>query len=295
MRPPVEEFCVQEIVIEQQSLCGRCLLPSEALTGCVAQFLAAAPTRHTAERASDSPCESYDASSRSPSPADSDQIAKTHLSPDAPCVRRLCELTPVGRERESSERGLDVVTLNVTSAAMNVTSGVTIMALSTAERMAAMRIRKAIEAARLEKQTLSSAYSTPFFEWMNDHGSLINFAMPLDNAGIECPAFDDDSGGKSFTGHFEQVAADEEAMDRIPANSLQRAELIVESLLDAAMELASDINSYKRHHLAAGLAEIEAAGDADERMEQASLLRRMLESLSKDVRRTLPNWKASAI
>lgn len=119
--------------------------------------------------------------------------------------------------------------------------------------------------------------------------------MPLDNAGIECPAFADDSGGKSVTGHFEQVAADEEAMDRIPANSLQRAELIVESLLDPAMELASEINSYKRHHLAEALAEIEAAGDADERTEQASLLKRILESLSKDVRRTLPNWKASSI
>lgn len=169
------------------------------------------------------------------------------------------------------------------------------MAMTAAERMAALRIRKAIEAARFEKQTLAEAYSTPFADWLDGPGTLMNVALPLDNAGIPCPAFNDDSGGQSLSGQFEQALKDADQLDLLPENSLQRAELIVESWLDAAMELASEINAYKRHHLSAGLDQIERQGAQDEKTsEKAALLRRLLESLSKDVRRALPNWKPSA-
>lgn len=143
----------------------------------------------------------------------------------------------------------------------------------------------------------ASPFFKPFFEAFEDDGNAQNVEISLDCAGIEPVSFQDDSGPKSFTGQIEQMATDsgEEAY-RGAHNSLGRAEVMVGCLIDAAAELASIINAYKRKEIRQRIAEIEQADFSDPVARKAALaqmvrLNRLMDQLDKQVRWTFKQWK----
>ena len=143
----------------------------------------------------------------------------------------------------------------------------------------------------------ASPFRKPFFEAFQDDGNASNVDMSLDCAGIEPVLFEDDSGPKSSTGQIEQMAADSGEEAYLGAhNSLGRAEVLVGCLIDAAAELASIINAYKRKEIRQRIAEIEEADLSDPVARKAALARivqlnKLMDQLDKQVRWTFKQWK----
>ena len=143
----------------------------------------------------------------------------------------------------------------------------------------------------------ASPFRQPFFEAFQDDGNTSNVEISLDYAGIEPVSFPDDSGPKSFTGQIEQMATDsgEEAY-RGAQKSLGRAEVMVGCLIDAAAELASIINTYKRKEIRQRIVEMEESDLTDPVARKAALaqivrLNKLLDQLDKQVRWTFKQWK----
>ena len=143
----------------------------------------------------------------------------------------------------------------------------------------------------------ASLFRRPFFEAFEDDGNASNVDISLDIAGIEPVVFSDDSGPKSSTGQIEQMANEsgEEAYQGAH-NSLGRAEVMVGCLIDAAAELASIINTYKRKEIRQRIAEIEESDLSDPVARKAALaqmvrLNRLMDQLDKQVRWTFKQWK----
>ena len=142
-----------------------------------------------------------------------------------------------------------------------------------------------------------SPFRRPFFEAFQDDGNAQNVEISLDCAGIEPVSFPDDSGPKSFTGQIEQMATESgEEPFRGAQNSLGRAEGMVGCLIDAAAELASIINTYKRKEIRQRIAEIEESDLSDPVGRKAALaqmvrLNRLMDQLDKQVRWTFKQWK----
>lgn len=143
-------------------------------------------------------------------------------------------------------------------------------------------------------------FKMPFFEYLGDFcWSSSDFNIALDLAGIETPQFEDDLGPEHHTrdlgvppkGEFGYPFGDAE-------RSLGRAEVMVGCLIDAAADLAVQINSYKRQEIKARIAEIEASDLSDTETKKAALqesarLNKMLDQLEKQVRWTFPQWKVT--
>jgi hypothetical protein len=156
---------------------------------------------------------------------------------------------------------------------------------------------------RLEGLKLSSPnqdtnlFRRPFFEAIDDSGNASNVDISLDLAGIAPVEFLDDSGPRSFTGQIEQGAAENgEEPYQGAKNSLNRAEIMVGCLIDAAAELAGIINSYKRKEITLRIAEIESSDLADLVERKAALaqivrLNKVMEQLDRQVRWTFKQWK----
>jgi hypothetical protein len=147
---------------------------------------------------------------------------------------------------------------------------------------------------------LADVFKTPFFEFLGDFcfgGSDFNIALDL--AGIETPQFDDDLGPEAHTrdlgippkGDFGYPFGDAE-------RSLGRAEVMVGCLIDAAADLAAQVNAYKRQEIKTRLAEIEGSDLSEPETKKAALqdaarLNKMLDQLDKQVRWTFPQWKVT--
>ncbi len=119
--------------------------------------------------------------------------------------------------------------------------------------------------------------------------------------GLEPPTFEDDRGPEAFASDV-CFRTDEDRDDAFQgyAGSIGRAEVMVDYLLDAAVELADVISRYKKVALKVRRAEIEAAdlSDPDKRREELDAITRIArieEVLDKNVRRTLPQWKVKGI
>jgi len=116
--------------------------------------------------------------------------------------------------------------------------------------------------------------------------------------GIEGPMFEDDSGPKSLKGNLEHDDPDDIMFPK-DGNSLDRAELMVGSLLDAAVYLTSTIHNYKIVEIKARINEISsemhAGGTPDMKaIDKIVDLKKMLEQLEKEVRRSFPQWRIKA-
>ncbi|MFP1634137.1 hypothetical protein ACLB6G_20600 [Zhengella sp. ZM62] len=149
------------------------------------------------------------------------------------------------------------------------------MALTNAERQRRHYERRK-QAMRLPGDDTSPIQKMPFFEFFGSDPNASEFVIPLRLANIEPPVFEDDKGA---------AFPDDLAGLDLPSasNSVERAELIVDCLLDAAAGLAGVINRYKKQEIDRGLASNES-GDA-------SHLMKLREHLDRNARWTLPQWK----
>lgn len=149
------------------------------------------------------------------------------------------------------------------------------MAMTNAERQRRHYERRK-QAMRLPGDDTGSIQKMPFFEFFDSDPNTSDFIIPLRLANIDPPGFDDDSAA---------IFPDDLAgLDLTPANnSIERAEMIVDCLLDAAAGLAGVINRYKKQEIDRALAE---KGPDD-----ASHLVKLREQLERNARWTLPQWK----
>ena len=164
------------------------------------------------------------------------------------------------------------------------------MTLTPAEKQRRYRQRQKQEG-RKASFAMADVFRKPFFEIDVDS----DFELPLAIAGIEAPTFDDDRGPKDFVlnGAIDGV---ESPFLSIAQGSLGRAELIIGCLADAATELATQVNKYKRSEIKDRIAEIEARDLSDPETKKAAFkdvtrLNKMLDQLDKQVRWTFPAWE----
>lgn len=177
------------------------------------------------------------------------------------------------------------------------------MALSNAEKVRRYRERqKAKKQGELKRPTAQSdLFALPFFEFFPEVEQIgSQYVQALELAGIAPVLFTDDSGPETST--LDDLRDDFEDRGRsdpfgeAKGTSLGKAEVLVASLLDAATDLASWINDYKKSEIKARIAEIEAAElpDAEARRDafaKVGALTRMLEELDVTLRWPVPVWK----
>ncbi|MAW85522.1 MAG: hypothetical protein CMJ42_03215 [Phyllobacteriaceae bacterium] len=122
----------------------------------------------------------------------------------------------------------------------------------------------------------SPIQKTPFFEFFDSDPNASEFVIPLRVANIDPPGFEDDKGA---------IFPDDLAGLDLPSasNSVERAELIVDCLLDAAAGLAGVVNRYKKQEIDRAL--------ANQEPDDAPHLMKLREHLEKNARWTLPQWK----
>ena len=180
-------------------------------------------------------------------------------------------------------------------------TGIETMANANAEAQRKWRERqkqKRLDGLRLASPAQGAdLFRRPFFEALEENDNASNVDISLDLAGIKPMEFLDDSGPRSFTGQIEQGAAENgEEPYQGAQNSLNRAEIMVGCLIDAAAELAGIINSYKRKEITQRITEIENSDMADPVTRKAALaqivrLNKVMEQLDKQVRWTFKQWK----
>ncbi len=141
----------------------------------------------------------------------------------------------------------------------------------------------------------------PFHEEAENDSNWSSVTLSFELMGIDAPVFEDDRGPEDFAMEF-CFATDEDRDETFAgySGSIGRAELMVDFLLDAAIELAGVIRNYKKRAISAQRKEIEEAdlSDPDDRrkaMETIARLARIEDVLDKNVRRTLPQWIAKGI
>lgn len=169
------------------------------------------------------------------------------------------------------------------------------MAKSPAERQREYMARKK-EAESQASRSLSGIYKRPFFEFYEKQDNLSEIELPLALGGFISPEFEDDRGPEDFVLNDATVGVDDPFMGA--TNSLGRAEVITDCLIDVAVALASRLNEYKKSEIKARLAEIEASDLSDPEIRKAALkevtrLNKMLDQLEKQVRWTFPQWKVT--
>lgn len=177
------------------------------------------------------------------------------------------------------------------------------MALSNAEKVRRYRERqKAKKQEDLKQPTpRSDLFRTPFFEFFPvDEQVGSQYVQSLELAGVQPLLFQDDSGPEVST--LDDLADDlEEAGFGNPfgdstGSSLGKAEVLISSLLDAASDLAFQVNAYKKAEINRRIKEIETFDLSDAEAKRAAFaemseLKTMLEALDKQIRWPIPVWK----
>jgi len=177
------------------------------------------------------------------------------------------------------------------------------MALSNAEKVRRYRERQKAKKQEDLKQPTSRGdlFRTPFFEFFPVDAQISSqYAQSLELAGIQPLVFQDDSGPEAST--LDNLADDFEAsgfsnpFGDSHGSSLGKAEVLIGCLLDAASDLASEVNAYKRSEINRRIAEIEASDLSDPEVKRLAFaemgeLTAMLEELGKQIRWPIPVWK----
>lgn len=173
------------------------------------------------------------------------------------------------------------------------------MAMTAAERKRLQRERdkKREEEERHELEDSTYPFlKVPFGEWWKYESSFQkgDFDLPLELAGIQPPNFSDERDPKEFV-----INDATDLDDPFPGakGAVGRAEVMIDCLLDAARELATVLNSYKRSEIEARLAELENsnADDAALIIKEAVQLNKILDQLKKRVRQDFPQWKVTGV
>lgn len=172
------------------------------------------------------------------------------------------------------------------------------MALSNAEKVRRYRERqKAKKQEELKQPTPpSKLFRTPFFEFFPPEEQLgSQYAQSLELAGIAPLSFEDDSGPEVST--LDDLQGSNPFSDS-EGSSLGKAEVVIGCLIDAAFDLAVQVNAYKKSEIKARIAEIEASDLSDPEAKQQAFgevakLMKLLEQLDKQVRWSFPTWKVA--
>lgn len=171
----------------------------------------------------------------------------------------------------------------------------------TAKQRKQKQLAREQEELRMQPDSTYEFLKTPFHEFAEEDPNWNSVTLSFELMGMEAPLFEDDRGPEAFAPDF-CFSTDEDRNDafRGYAGSVGRAEVMVDSLLDAAIELAGVIQSYKRKALLASRNEIEIADLSDpikrrEALDANTRISRIEEVLDKNVRRTLPQWKVKGL
>lgn len=139
-----------------------------------------------------------------------------------------------------------------------------------------------------------------FSELSKEEAGFSNFEMALELAGIEPPRFEDERGPADFTVNREAIGVDLYGVENIypdAKGAIGRADTIIGCLIDAAAELADEVNNYKRKEIKNRLAELESSDTEDRAtaMSEAVKLNKILDQLDKQVRRSFPQWRVTGV
>ncbi|MEI4493959.1 hypothetical protein WAF00_25350 [Mameliella alba] len=174
------------------------------------------------------------------------------------------------------------------------------MALSASDRK-----RKQLERERLALLPLhDSTYPylrTPFFEYLENDPNWTGVEDAFQLMGCDAPVFEDDRGPEEFA-HEDSFASEEARLEAFQGseNSIGRAEVMIDHLYSAAVQLSEIVNNYKCKELQQRLAKLETAEmvTPEERkaaFEQAAHITRILEQLEKNQRITLAKHRVKGI
>lgn len=177
------------------------------------------------------------------------------------------------------------------------------MAMTNAEKVKAFRDRqrkkKAAEQRAPQAHDLTHIFRAPFFEFLERNGNTTDFEQMFDMIGMDPPEFADDSGPKSLNGILEQSSDPDWRLFPENGRSLDRAEVMIGSLLDAATILAGIVNDFKKKEIDARIAEIVAI-DCDDPAEKIKnvevivVLKQMSAQLDREIRWPLRQWRVEA-
>ncbi|MBM2323030.1 MULTISPECIES: hypothetical protein [Marivita] len=169
------------------------------------------------------------------------------------------------------------------------------MALSAKERKQKQLERERQAMARMKDATYPFL-KTPFYKHLEKDGNWSSVELCFGLLGIEPPVFEDDRGPEEFADSA-CFATDEDLIEAFQSSekSIGRAEVMVGVLLDAAMELANIINTYKSEELKKCREELERSDLSEperrrEALETSAQLARLQDELDKNVRRTFKTW-----
>lgn len=170
------------------------------------------------------------------------------------------------------------------------------MALSAKERKQAQLKRE--RDALIRKTDATYPYlKVPFFKSLENNGNWSSVEMCFDLLGIDPPVFDDDRGPEDYANDA-CFSTDEDRVEAFQNSekSIGRAEVMVDMLLDAAMELSHIINRYKQDELRKRREELEKSDLSEpnrrgEALEASAEIAKLQDELQKNVRRTFPTWR----
>ncbi len=168
------------------------------------------------------------------------------------------------------------------------------MALTPAEKQRAYRERQRAKE-RMQPESARPFLKQSFSSFVEEQAGLSDFELPLEISGIEPPTFFDERGPSEFV--LNDVMQDVEKPFDGFDGAIGRAEVIIGSLIDAATELAHQVNRYKVSEIEARLAELQNPDNADRltAIEDAVQLNKIKDQLSKQVRRSFPQWKVTGV
>lgn len=143
----------------------------------------------------------------------------------------------------------------------------------------------------------------PFYQWLertNGGGEWDTAMWHFDASAIPQPEFTDDSGPHSIDGDIEELKTADYDPYAGYERSIGKMEHLIDNMLASALLLAQIVNDYKVGELRARIAEIEQSDLSDPETKRKALadivrLQKMLDQLSKQVRRTLPEWKVKGV
>lgn len=150
--------------------------------------------------------------------------------------------------------------------------------------------RRKSEQQQEAKELTRTVTKVPFHEYAAENPNWRSAEMALDIAGIELPAFDDDRSPASASGEIERGSP--EIYNQFPG-AIGRAEILFNSLLDAATDVASVINAYKREAVDRAIDEYRSQPISDparqgEIMDETIRLGKIRDQLDRRSRRTFP-------
>lgn len=171
------------------------------------------------------------------------------------------------------------------------------MTLTPAEKQRRYRERKKMQRKAnlgLPGPADRSVFRKPFHEFFDDDYRNMEASFVLALAGMEMPYLQDDSGPEAHViggagSNFEEPLSSE-------TGAIGRMDVIIGSLIEAAVVLADALSAYKKSEIADRIKEIENSDfdDPDGKahaLKEIVRLNTMLEQLDKQVRWTFPQWK----